>query len=258
MCFKRSLSPLICSDRGACACTCVCLWLRSHLRGGGNIMYPISPSFHLASCGQLTELPLTFQLFYWAEMFSLAWRVAENPPNYTCHAARGCPLWQCGLAKWFMCFLSWMDSDLTTLQGMGGWGVLSSKTIDTDMICILSTLQLSNALALEHRNPFTATFTQSGRKMSTEERKWLVWGLEEVLLEHGDWDCGKVKSGPDALILVWGGGGVSTMEVPCQCLTSLPAKRLVAFCTPSSAFTEQQIEGWWVIRREEEKGHGRH
>lgn len=48
------------------------------------------------------------------------------------------------------------------------------------------------------------------------------------------------------------------MEVPCQCLTSLPAKRLVAFCIPSSAFAEQQIERWWVMRREEEKGHGRH
>lgn len=75
------------------ACVCVLLWLHSCVKRG-NIMYPISPSFHFASRGQLTELPSTFQLFYWVEMFSLARRVAENPPNYTCHVAWSCPPWQ--------------------------------------------------------------------------------------------------------------------------------------------------------------------
>lgn len=141
MCFKLPLSHLISSavtEVRVCVClhVCVRLWLHSCLRGG-NIMYPISPSFHFASRGQLTELPSTFQLFYWAEMFSLAWRIAENPPNYTCHAAWSCPPWQCGPTKWFTRLFSWMDATPLISQHYEGWGeVSSSKTIDTDIISI--------------------------------------------------------------------------------------------------------------------------
>lgn len=122
MCFKLSLSHLSCSDRAVCAHALVHLWLCSCMREG-NIMYPITPSFHLASLGQLKKnLPLTFQLFYWAEMFSLARRIAENPPNYTCHAAWSSPLWQHGLTKWFTCFLSWIGATPLISQHYKGWG----------------------------------------------------------------------------------------------------------------------------------------
>lgn len=126
-CVLSSLYLIICNDRGVCMCVHVCacmcarLWLHSCLKRG-NIMYPISPSFHFASRGHLTELPSTFQLFYWAEMFSLAWHIAENPPNYTCHVAWSCPPWQYGLTKWFMLYVE-LDgchtSDLTNLRAGG-------------------------------------------------------------------------------------------------------------------------------------------
>ena len=152
------------------ACACVRLWLHSCLRGG-NIMYPISPSFHFTSCGQLTELPSTFQLFYWAEMFSLAWRVAENPPNYTCHAAWSCPPWQCGPTKWFMRLLSRMEATPLILQhyrekgegregGVWGGGESSSITIDTDMVSIYPPVnpafQLSKSIPLAQKCPLSS------------------------------------------------------------------------------------------------------
>lgn len=120
-----------------CACMCVRLWLHSCLKRG-NIMYPISPLFHFASRGQLTELPSTFQLFYWAEMFSLAWHIAENPPNYTCHVAWSCPPWQCGLTKWFMHLLSWMDATPLISQNYEQEGASHlPKTINTDISSIM-------------------------------------------------------------------------------------------------------------------------
>lgn len=55
-------------------------------------------------------------------MFSLARRIAENPPNYTCHAAWSSPLWQHGLTKWFTCFLSWIGATPLISQHYKGWG----------------------------------------------------------------------------------------------------------------------------------------
>lgn len=162
-------SHLICSDRGACVRVLkmhVRLRLHSCLRGG-NIMYPISPSFHFASRGQLTELPSTFQLFYWAEMFSLAWRIAENPPNYTCHAAWSCPSWQHGPTKWFTRFLSWMDATPLISQhyegrGLGGL-VLQNNRYWYDIHLSTPLTLPSSCRTLWHENSLAVTRTQSGR-----------------------------------------------------------------------------------------------
>lgn len=121
--FKLSVSHLIGSDRVGymcvlvCVCECMCelLWLDSCLERG-NIMYPISPTFYFVSRGELTEQPSTFQLFYWAEMYSMAWHITEIPPNYACHVDWSCPPWYYGPTKWFMFLLSWMDATPMILQ----------------------------------------------------------------------------------------------------------------------------------------------
>lgn len=110
------------TEMRACVCLHVCAVVVAFLseKGQHNVSYFSLISFCISRASDRAALDIPIILLSW--MFSLAWHIAENPPNYTCHVAWSCPPWQYGLTKWFMLYVE-LDgchtSDLTNLRAGG-------------------------------------------------------------------------------------------------------------------------------------------